>query len=159
MFFEAAQALERIFDRVNTLLKDDLLRCMLELLIDKSAPTARVDARLRCRSGCAAAERKQLLPLRRTVRPPLAGPHKIAYRFVRLVRRPHARQFAGSMQPRQRHRVARFVLIRSPARFGIRAGATTMQSWPRACTWHKARIPSAQLQRRHADARSDPPIS
>jgi hypothetical protein len=26
----------------------------------------------------------------------------------------------------------RFVLIRSPDRFGIRAGATTMQSWPRA---------------------------
>ena len=63
----------------------------------------------------------------------LAGADKIAHSFVGGVR--FGRQFAGPMQPRQRNRVSRFVLIRSPDRFGIRAGATTMHSWPSAWIW------------------------
>ena len=38
MLLEAAQSLERIFDRVDAFLKDDLLRGMLELLIGQPAP-------------------------------------------------------------------------------------------------------------------------
>jgi hypothetical protein len=134
---EAAQALERIFDRVNALLKDDLLRGMLELLIGQPAP-------MRQRPMTASAlnpavpqqEGKKLLAFAAKVVPrPLAGPYKIAHRLVRLVRRPNSRQLAGPMQPRQRDRVAPVRFDPLADRFGIRAGVTTMQSWPRAWTW------------------------
>jgi len=47
LLLEAAQAMERISNRVKALLKDDLLRCMLELLIgpasaDAPAPMRRI---------------------------------------------------------------------------------------------------------------------
>ena len=51
-------------------------------------------------------EGKQLLALAaKIVSRRLAGPHKIAHGLVSGVRRPHARQFAGPMQPRQRDRI------------------------------------------------------
>ena len=52
-------------------------------------------------------ERQQLLALAAQIlHRRLACPHQIADRFVHHVRNPHAGQFAGPMQPRQRHRVA-----------------------------------------------------
>jgi hypothetical protein len=56
-----------------------------------------------------------------------------AVRFVRT-----ERSLASSPARCRRASVTtsrRFVLIRSPARFGISAGATIIQSWPSACTW------------------------
>ena len=38
LLLEAVHALECIFDRINTLLEDDLLRWMLDLLIGQPAP-------------------------------------------------------------------------------------------------------------------------
>ena len=52
-------------------------------------------------------ERQQLLALAaEIVGRRFPGAHKIAHCFMRRVRRPHSRQLAGTMQPRQRHRVA-----------------------------------------------------
>jgi len=39
LFLEATQALNRIFDRVDPFLKDDLLRGMFELLAGKPTPS------------------------------------------------------------------------------------------------------------------------
>ena len=50
---------------------------------------------------------QQLLALAaKIVRPRLAGAHKIAHRLMCGIGRPHARQFAGPIKPRQRDRVA-----------------------------------------------------
>ena len=49
----------------------------------------------------------------------------------------------------------RFVLTRSPGRFGIRAGATTMQSWPRSRTCRHNPYPSAGPRSRRAGDHTD----
>jgi hypothetical protein len=61
----------------------------------------------------------------------LAGSHEIGHRLTSRVRRPDSCQCAG---PSRASVTAsrRFVLMRSPDRFCIKAGATTTQSWPRA---------------------------
>ena len=52
-------------------------------------------------------EGKQLLAFApKAVSRRFAGPHKIAHRLMRRVRRPHPCQLADPMQPRQRDRVA-----------------------------------------------------
>ena len=134
LLLEAAQALERIFDGVDAFLKDDLLRGMLEFLMSQPAP-------MRQRPMVASAvnpavpqqKGKQLLAFAaKVVRRRLARPHKVAHR---LMRPSGARTAVNSPARCSRASVTasrRFVLIRSPDRFGIRAGATTMQSWPRA---------------------------
>ena len=87
------------------------------------------------------------------VRRRLAGAHKIAHRLMSRIGRPHACQSPARCRRASVTASRRFVLMRSPDRFGIRAGATTMQSWPRALIGDKARIPSARLQNRHAAGR------
>ncbi len=137
MLLKATQALKRIFDRVDPFLKDDLLRGMVELLTGEPAP-------MRQRPVAAAAvnpavpqqERKKLLALSpKIVRRRLAGAHKIPDRLMSRVGRPHPRQLAGPMQTRQRNRIPTVRLDPLARRFGISAGATTMQSCPSACTW------------------------
>ena len=84
MLLEATQALERVLDRVDGFLKDDLLRGMLELLAGKPAP-------MRQRPMAAAAvnpavpqqEGEQLLALAtKIVSRRLTGADKIAHRLV-----------------------------------------------------------------------------
>jgi hypothetical protein len=41
----------------------------------------------------------------------------------------------------------RFVLMRSPERFGIKAGGTTIQSWPSGSTWRRDAVTLARLLR------------
>ena len=121
--------MERIFDCVNAFLKDDLLRGMLELLIGQPAPMRqRPMAASAVNPAVPQQEGKQLLAFAaKVVRRRLARPHKIAHRLMRLVWRPYACQLAGPCNRANVTASRRFVLIRSPARFGIRAGATTMQ--------------------------------
>ncbi len=137
MLLETAQAPERVLDRVDAFLKDDLLRRVLELLIGQ--PTA-------VRQGPVAGdavnpavpqqERKKLLAFApKVVRRRLAGAHKIANRLMGRIGRPDPCQFAGPMQPRQCDRIPTVRLDPLTRCFGINAGATTMQSWPSACTW------------------------
>jgi hypothetical protein len=107
LLLQMAQALDSIFDRVDHLLKDDLLCDMLECLAAQPAPmhqrpmaSSAIDPAVPAQQG------KQLLALAaKIVRRRLAGPHQIARRFMSLVRRPHARQFAAPIKPRQRDRV------------------------------------------------------
>ena len=88
-------------------LKDDLLRGMLELLAGEPAPmrqrpmtASAVDAAVAQQEG------QQLLAFAaKIVSRRLTRPHKIAHRLVSRVRRPHPRQFAGPVQPRQRDRI------------------------------------------------------
>ncbi len=107
LFLDATQALNRIFDRVDLFLKDDLLRGMFELLVGKPAPMRQGPrAASAVNPAVPRQEGKQLLALAtKIVSRDLAGPHKIADRLVRLVRRPNSRQFAGPMQSRQRDRI------------------------------------------------------
>jgi hypothetical protein len=137
LFFETAQSLNGVFDRVDGFLKDDLLRGVLELLARQPAPMrqrpmaaptvdpagrSRKDSscwRLRRRSSAAAS---RALTRSRTAsgsasgaQTPVSSPARCSRASVTASRR--------------------FVLIRSPERFGIKAGATTRQSWPRARTW------------------------
>ena len=49
---------------------------------------------------------KQLLASATKIVRRLAGPHKIAHRFMSRVGRPDCRQFAGPMQSRRHDRVA-----------------------------------------------------
>jgi hypothetical protein len=107
LLLQAAQSLNRIFDRVDPLLKDDLLRGMLELLIGQPAPMRqRPMAASAVNPAVTQQEGKQLLAFATKIGARrLAGPHKIAHRLVSRVRRPHARQLAGPMQPRQRDRI------------------------------------------------------
>ena len=149
LLLEAAQALERILDRVDRFLKDDLLRGMLELLTGEPAP-------MRQRPMAAAAvnpavpqqERKKLLALApKIVRRRLAGAHKIPDRLMRRVRHPHAGQLAGPMQPRQRDRIppvrldplARLVSGSAPERPPCSHGRAPGPG-------DKARIPSARFK-------------
>ena len=99
--------LNRIFDRVDPFLKDDLLRGMFELLAGKPAPMRqRPMAASAVNPAVPQQEGKQLLALAtKIVSRDLAGADKIAHRLVSRVRRPNARQFAGPMQPRQRDRI------------------------------------------------------
>jgi hypothetical protein len=108
LLLEATQPLKSILDRVDSFLKDDLLGDMLELLIGQPAPVRqRPMAASAVNPAVTQQEGKQLLAFAaKVIRRRLAGPHKIAHRLMRLIRRLHARQFAGSMQPRQRDRVA-----------------------------------------------------
>ncbi len=91
-----------------------------------SADAPSSSGRLRCKSGCAAA----LLALAtKIVSRGLAGADKIAHKW--------AASGSAVSSPARCSRASvtasrRFVLIRSPDRFGIRAGATTMHSWPSA---------------------------
>ena len=137
MLLETAQALQRIFDRIDPFLKDDLLRNVIELLTREPAP-------MRQRPMAAAAvnptvpqqEGKKLLSLSpKIVSRRLTSARKIPDRLVSRIGRPDPGQFTGTVQTRQRNRIPTFVLIRSPARFGISAGATTKQSYPSAFTW------------------------
>jgi RuvA, C-terminal domain len=58
LFLEATQALNRIFDRVDPFLKDDLLRGMFELLAGKPTPMRQRPMAASAVNPCAAAERK-----------------------------------------------------------------------------------------------------
>ena len=108
LLLEPAQALKRVFDRVDPFLKDDLLRGMFELLAGQPAPMRqRPMAASAVNPAVPQQEGKQLLAFAaKIVRRRLAGSHKIAHRLMSRVRRPHSRQFAGPMQSRQRDRVA-----------------------------------------------------
>jgi hypothetical protein len=108
LLLEATQTLKSIFDRVDPLLKDDLLGGTLELL-------AREPAAVRQRPVAAAAvnpamseeEREKLLALSpKVVRRCLARPHKIAHSFMSPIRRPDPGQFARPMQSSKRDRIA-----------------------------------------------------
>jgi hypothetical protein len=61
-----------------------------------------------------------------------ARPHQVAHRLTPAIRNLHGRQLAGPMQLRQSGRIRRSVLTRSPGRFGISDGATTMPWCPDA---------------------------
>jgi hypothetical protein len=137
LLLEAAQALKRIFNCVDPFLKDDLLGGMVERLAGEPAP-------MRQRPVAAAAvnpampekKRQKLLALSpKVVSRRLASPHKIPDSLMSRVGRPHSRKLTRPMKTCQRNRVPAVRLIRSPARFGISAGATTMPSCPSACTW------------------------
>jgi hypothetical protein len=128
------QSLRSILDRVDAFLEDDLLCRMFEWLPGKPTP-------MRQRPMTAAAvdspptqqERKQLLAFAtQIIHCCLAHPGKITDRLVRRVKYSYRSKLSRSAPPRQRDRILPVVLTRSPARFGIRAAATTMQSWPRA---------------------------
>jgi hypothetical protein len=90
----------------------------------------------------------------------LAGLHKIAHRLMRLIRRPHGRQLAGSMQPRLRDRVApvRLDPLARPLRDQRRRDHHAIMT-KRLDLTIKPRIPSARLRSRHPAARIGPPIS
>ena len=79
-------------------------------------------------------EGKQLQAFAAKVVCRLAGPYKISHRLMRRVRR-RSPSVAGPVQSRQRDRVAPVCLDPLARRFGIEAGATTMQSWPSALIW------------------------
>jgi hypothetical protein len=90
LLLEAAQALERIFDRIDPFLKDDLLRGMVELPTGEPAP-------MRQRPVAAAAvnpavpeqEGKKLLALApKIVGRRLAGARQIADRLMSRIGRP-----------------------------------------------------------------------
>ena len=106
--FSSRRRRERIVDRVDAFLKDDLLRGMLELLMGQPAPMRqRPVAAASVNPAVPEQEGKQLLAFAaKIVRCRLAGADKIAHRLMSRVGRPHPRQFARPMQPRQRHRVA-----------------------------------------------------
>ena len=71
-----------------------------------SADAPASNGRLRCKSGCAAAGRKAAAGACDEDHPRrFAGADKIAHRLVSRIGHPHARQFAGPMQPRQRDRI------------------------------------------------------
>ena len=93
MLLEAAHSLERILNRVDAFLKDDLLRCMLELLIGQPAPMRqRPMAASAVNPAVRKQEGKQLLAFApKFVRRRLAGTHKIAHRLMRRVPRPYPR--------------------------------------------------------------------
>ena len=90
LLLKAAQALERILDRINTFLKDDLLRSVLELLIGQPTgvrqgpvATAAVNPAVAQQGG------KQLLAFTPKVVPRgLVGAHKIANRPMSRIGRP-----------------------------------------------------------------------
>jgi hypothetical protein len=106
--FSSRRRRERIVDRVDAFLKDDLLRGMLELLMGQPAPMRpRPVAAASVNPAVPEQEGKQLLAFAaKIVRRRLAGADKIAHRLMSRVGRPHPRQFASPMQPRQRDRVA-----------------------------------------------------
>ena len=137
MLLEPAQALEIIFDRIDPFLKDDLLRNVIELLTGEPAP-------MRQRPVAAAAvdpivpeqEGKKLLALPpKIVSRGLTGANKVPDRFMSRIGRPDPCQLPARCRRASVTASRRFVLIRSPARFGISAGATTKQSCPSAFTW------------------------
>jgi hypothetical protein len=141
LLLDATQALKCVFDRVDPFLKDDLLRNMIELLAGEPAP-------MRQRPVAAAAvnpampeeEREKLLVLSsKVVRRGLASPRKIPDSLMSRIGRPDSRKLTRSIKDAPAFR--RLVLIRSPARFGISAGATTMQSCPSTCTWRQSPYP------------------
>src|ERR1700731_1942490 len=97
--------LSGIRDRVDVLLKDDLLGSMLESLLGKPAPM-RQRPMAPCTVNPPMAQQKgeQLLALAaQIVSRRLAGTDQIAHRLMRRVRYPYSRQLAGPMQPRQYH--------------------------------------------------------
>ena len=101
MLLEPPPALERIFDCVDALLKDDLLRGMIELLMGQPAPMRqRPMAASAVNPAVPQQKGEQVLarPTKIVSRRRLAGADKIAHGLVSGVRRPHARQFAGPMQ-------------------------------------------------------------
>jgi hypothetical protein len=109
LLLKATQALERIFNGVNAFLRRSLLRGMLELLIVQPAPVRqRPMATPAVNPAVPQQEGKKLLAFAAKVigGRRLAGSHEIAHRLVSRVRRPNAGQLAGSMQLRQRDRVA-----------------------------------------------------
>ena len=108
MFLEPAQSLNRILDRVEGFLKDDLLRGMLKLLAGQPAPMRqRPVAGPAENPAVTQQEGKQLLAFAaKIVRRRLAGSHKVADRLVGGVRRPHSCELAGPMQSRQSDRIA-----------------------------------------------------
>ncbi len=145
--------MERISIASMLSLKDDLLRCMLELLIwPASAHAPASNAASAVNPAVPKQEGKQLLAFApKIVRRRLAARHKIAHRLMSRVRRPYPRQFAGSMQPRQRDRVAPVRL--DPARPPVSGSGQARPPCNRGrgpVPGDKARIPSAQLQSRHA---------
>jgi hypothetical protein len=121
LLLEAAQPLKGIFDRIEPFLKDDLLSCVLKLLAGEPASmrqrpmtAAAIDAAMTQQEG------KHLLAFAaKVVGHRLARPDKIAHRFMRRV----GAQTAVSSPARCSHASVtasrRFVLMRSPDRFGI----------------------------------------
>ena len=154
-----AFALNRIFDRVDPFLKDDLLRGMFELLAGKPAPMRhRPVAASAVNPAVPQQKGEQLLALpTKIVSRGLAGADKIAHGLVRRIGRPHARQFAGPMKPRQRDRIP-------PVRLDPTVSESEPERQPcirgRALGFgDKAHIPLVRLQSRHAAGRIGPPIS
>jgi hypothetical protein len=107
LLLEAAQALKRILDRVDPLLKDDLLRRMLELLAGQPPPMRqRPMAASTVNPVVPQQEGQQLLALAaKVVSRSLPGADKIAHRLVSRLGRPDACQFARPVQSRQRNRI------------------------------------------------------
>jgi hypothetical protein len=134
LLLEPTQALERIFDRVDPFLKDDLLRGMFELLVGQPAPMRqRPVAASAVNPAVPQQKGKQLLALTtKIVSRGLGGADKIAHSFVGGIGCPHIRQFAGPMQPRQRNRISpvRFDPLTRPFRDQSRSDHHA--SWPSA---------------------------
>ena len=108
---------------------------MVELLMGQPAPMRdKPMAASAVNPAVPQQEGKQLLAFApKIVSRRLASPHKIAHRLMGRVRRPNPCQLSPARCNLASVTASRrFVLMRSPDRFGIRAGATTMQSWPRA---------------------------
>jgi hypothetical protein len=127
-------SLKGIVDRVDPLLKDNLLRGMLELLPGQpAAMRQRPMAASAVNPAVAQQEGQQLLAFAaKVVGRRFAGPHQVADRLMRGIQRPDSRQFARPIQSRPRDGVEPVRL--DPFARPIRAGATTMQSWPSALT-------------------------
>jgi hypothetical protein len=128
----AAQALERIFDCVNALLKDDLLRGMLELLMGQPAPMRQCPmAASDINPAMPQQKRKQLLALAaKVVRRRFAGPHKVAHRLMSRIGRPHSRKLTRSIKTRQRNRIPT-----------VRLDPLARSFWDRRRSDHQAVVP------------------
>ena len=157
MLLEPAQALKRIFDRVDAFLKDDLLRGMVELLTGKPAPmrqrpvaASAVDATVPEQEG------KKLLALSpKIVSRRLASARQIPDCLMSRVGRPDPCQFAGTVQTRSVTASRRFVLLVSGSAPERPPSNRTRAPSP----GDKARIPSARLQSRRATGRTGSPVS
>jgi hypothetical protein len=107
LLLNATQALQRIFDRVDPFLKDDLLRGMVELLTGEPTPMRqRPVTAATVNSAMPEEERKKLLTLSPKIVPRrLPGARKIPDRLMGRVRRPHSRKLTRPMKKRQRNRI------------------------------------------------------
>ena len=90
MLLETAQALQKIFDRIDPFLKDDLLRGMLKLLAGEPAPMRRpLDLGAAVNPAVPQEKGKKLLALSSKIVPRrFAGARKIAHRLMSRIGRP-----------------------------------------------------------------------